>query len=217
MEFSLMFPVWRKYVACYLVILYGGAGYLLTNNISISEPTLFPLWDIDNLMPFLPWTLIVYSSIFGLIFIMPFLINSELMLKRTLLTGVSLITVNLAFFIIMPIEYPARPAIDSVLEIGSFWHNVYSILYNTDNAKNCFPSMHVSMVTFFVLIFYKTRPTMFKIFSIYGVFVALSTMTTKQHYFIDVVAGLLLAGLVYVIVGEEMVPQTREERNSGHD
>ncbi|HCC23131.1 TPA: hypothetical protein DF272_03055 [Candidatus Falkowbacteria bacterium] len=199
MDRKLIANRWLKYWLCYGVIAFGAGGYILTNHISYPHTSQLPLTLIDQQVPFWPWTIIVYSLIFGLVVIMPFLINEEFMLRRALLGATVLISLNLMVFVLFPVEYPARPDMDTIMMAGSFWADVYSLIHRLDTTSNCFPSMHVSMSTLFVLVFYRTRPKLFRLFAGLAVIISFSTLTTKQHYVIDVAAGLILGGLSYYI------------------
>jgi membrane-associated phospholipid phosphatase len=86
-----------------------------------------------------------------------------------------------------PIPEGTHPAIDAVW----FW------LRNADAPTNCFPSLHVSTVYLSVFIFLDEQREKFPFFLIWGTLIALSTLPTKQHYFIDIVAGLFLSIAAY--------------------
>lgn len=69
-------------------------------------------------------------------------------------------------------------------------------LYATDAPSNLFPSIHclVSWFCYAGIRGRKNIPKGYRIFScIFAVLVCISTQVTKQHYFIDLVAGIALA------------------------
>jgi membrane-associated phospholipid phosphatase len=78
------------------------------------------------------------------------------------------------------------------------------VMYDIDKeALNCFPSIHSLMGTAMIIGGFKTNkfPKWFSISCyILGIGCILSTVFIKQHYFIDMVVGVLLMIVVYTII-----------------
>lgn len=74
------------------------------------------------------------------------------------------------------------------------------LIYQLDEPTNLFPSIHC-MVSWFCFVGVRKRPDIpfwYKIFSaVFAVLVFLSTQFTKQHYFVDMVGGVLLAEVCF--------------------
>lgn len=72
-------------------------------------------------------------------------------------------------------------------------------LYSADPPHNCFPSLHVahSFVSALAVSHVHRRVGIIALIS--GMLVALSTLFTKQHYVLDVMAGVVLALVAYGI------------------
>lgn len=64
---------------------------------------------------------------------------------------------------------------------------------NTDQPINCAPSLHVSLAYQIALGFLKDQKRYFPLVFSWATLLALSTLTTKQHYFLDVILGGALA------------------------
>ncbi|KIR02812.1 Protein of phosphatidic acid phosphatase family [Lachnospiraceae bacterium TWA4] len=101
------------------------------------------------------------------------------------------------FFILLPTTN-VRPEI-----VGNdFAAWLMRFLYQADEASNLFPSIHclVSWFCFIGIRKSKKIPLWYKIFScVFAILVCLSTQFTKQHYFVDVIGGILLAELCYFV------------------
>jgi membrane-associated phospholipid phosphatase len=155
-----------------------------------------PLTPIDNAIPFWPGTIAIYALIFPMIAITPFLINTEILFRRALFCAVCVILSQMFFFVVFPTGYHARPDISG---LDFPWQEVYFGLYKLDSSFNCYPSFHVSLCALIPLLFHVERPKLCLFFSLLCPLIAFSTLTTKQHYFIDVVGGAGLGLVVYFI------------------
>ncbi|MCR5106802.1 MAG: phosphatase PAP2 family protein, partial [Lachnospiraceae bacterium] len=75
-------------------------------------------------------------------------------------------------------------------------------LYSVDPADNLFPSIHC-LSSWICVIAVRTQKRIRKSYKIVSVVMAvlicISTLTTKQHVMVDVIAGVLLAELSYKI------------------
>ena len=67
-----------------------------------------------------------------------------------------------------------------------------------DQSTNCFPSMHVSVAMLTTLHAWSSLGAWGLLFPL---LIALSCISTKQHYLIDLPAGALLGCLAYVVYG----------------
>jgi membrane-associated phospholipid phosphatase len=76
------------------------------------------------------------------------------------------------------------------------------LLYNIDRADNLFPSLHCLMSWFCFIGIRRSKkvPLWYKVFScVFAVMVCLSTQFTKQHYMVDVLGGILISELCYLL------------------
>jgi len=72
-------------------------------------------------------------------------------------------------------------------------------LYELDPPYNCFPSLHVAHSFVSALTCYRVNRGVGIAGAICAVLVGISTLFTKQHYILDVIAGILLAWAAYAI------------------
>lgn len=83
-----------------------------------------------------------------------------------------------------------------VIAGDSFWEQMMKWLYQIDAADNLFPSIHCLTSWFCFIAVRKNEkiPVWYRIASLLlAVSVCVSTLTTKQHVLIDVIAGIALA------------------------
>lgn len=101
------------------------------------------------------------------------------------------------FFVFLPTTI-ARPDI-----IGnSLSDNAVRMLYNIDASSNLFPSIHC-LVSWFCFIGVRNRKNVSiwykSVMFVYAVLVFVSVVTLKQHVFVDIIAGVVLAEVCYCI------------------
>ncbi|HSC28755.1 MAG TPA: phosphatase PAP2 family protein [Vicinamibacterales bacterium] len=196
--------IWRALTAEWRLKLALSAGltiffcvpYFTLQRVSIVPAARLPLGAIDLAVPFVPAWVWVYQSIYLLLTVVPWLLDSAGALHRYGRGFVLQSAVGFAFFLLLPVEGP-RP--DRIPQDGMF-----GLLASYDRPLNCFPSLHVALATYTVCIaasaFRRRLPvsshkTTVIILSAWVVAIAAATLFTKQHYAIDLPAGALLGWL----------------------
>ena len=59
-----------------------------------------------------------------------------------------------------------------------------------DMPTNCFPSMHVALTAICAWNLRRKSRLLYGSFAAWAILIFLSTMTTKQHYFVDILGGI---------------------------
>lgn len=72
-------------------------------------------------------------------------------------------------------------------------------LYEADPPYNCFPSLHVAHSFVSALTCYRVHRGVGIAAAISASLIGISTLFSKQHYILDVIAGILLACAAYAI------------------
>lgn len=147
--------------------------YLGSAAIDLREARLLQPSAVDRAIPFLPWTIAIYLSQFVLLF---------LALRRErgwrIYISIAIATlVSCAVFLFYPTTI-ARPPVNNT---------AFDALWLFDVPENCFPSLHVSLAL--IAAYYWQR--WFAV--VWAIAIAVSTMTTKQHYFVDMAGGVAVA------------------------
>lgn len=176
--------------------------YLFPNFYATWQPAFLPLLQIDKSVPFLPWTFLVYTSDYFLIGLTILIITDRKSFNSFgRMMFLALIFCGL-FFILFPTTYP-RP----VYPIQNSWwvQTAMDLVYVADSPNNCFPSMHVALTSISAWSLRKRSPWLVVIFFLWTFAVIVSTMTTKQHYFVDIIGGLTVV-LTVVVIEEKLVP-----------
>lgn len=188
----------NRYPFGFVLSLIATVLYMASNHLHFFTPQLLPLFWIDSTVPFIPNTVWIYTSEY-IFFIVAYVTCKDLVnLNKFCYSFLVLQVVSVMIFWIWPTTYPRElyPLPD---DLNSFTYYIFSILRLTDTPANCCPSLHVSTVYLSSFIFLDDQREKFPFFFIWGTAIALSTLTTKQHYLIDVITGLMMAMTTYWI------------------
>lgn len=168
--------------------------YILEHPSSI--PRLIPVLPIDLWMPVISWSAWIYFSLWVYICIPQALMVDRRVMLYYLGGAVLLSIIGLSIFFFYPSAVPAW-------EIDWSRYPTLEFLKNSDSAGNACPSLHVGFAMFSGcwLVWLIRRLGLAPVWGIlsilWGLAIIVSTMTTKQHLFIDVIFGFLLGGLVF--------------------
>ncbi len=172
---------------------FWGLAYMIPNH--LDSRSVDKTWSIVNLLvPFVDWTVIIYLSVFVLIGIAIVILAKEER-GRTTVAALVLITTHFIIFVLCPTELDRFG-----LSPGDNWGWLYQLLWMLDKPRNCFPSLHVSVAVLATLILWRRHAVLGPVFFSWALAVAVSTLTTKQHYLADVAVGAVLAGAAYIVV-----------------
>lgn len=164
-------------------------SYIIPNRFQFLEPKALPMLLIDKIMPIVPWTIFIYLSEWFIYLIVLSFIFDKLTFRRLLLSFMLTFLISMCVFFLYPTIITDRPNVDGV----GITYLLFKLLHFIDNPVNCFPSQHVAIVTIPPIIFWKYNKKLSLLFWIWAILVSISTLTTKQHYFVDILGGMILA------------------------
>ena len=171
------------------------ALFMLPARIHLGEPTVLDKSVVDDWIPFLEWTIWIYASYYLFLILAIWLPRDD---KRRSDAAYGLVlagVIGLIIFTLLPTSV-VRPMPSAGGATGFLW----GLLFSVDTMVNALPSLHVANTCLAaVALASRSRPWRI-IVPVWAAMIILSTLTTKQHYAIDVPGGLLLAAVCYVIV-----------------
>ncbi len=155
-----------------------------------------PALALDRAIPLLPAWSLVYGCLYFFLIVLPvFVVRQDEQIRRTVFAYLFIWITAYVCFLLYPTSAP-RPA--TILG-DDFAVVSLRALYGADPPYNCFPSLHVAHS-------FVSALACFRIHRSVGVFtlfcaslVGLSTLFTKQHYVLDVLAGIVLAAIAYAL------------------
>lgn len=155
-----------------------------------------PALPLDRLLPLVPASAVIYGALYAFLIALPVLvIQTRELVHRTVRAYLAVwITAYVCFWL-----YPTvAPRPEQVIGGGyATWG--LRFLYDADPPFNCFPSLHVAHSFVSALACHRVHRSLGRVATGFAALVAISTLLTKQHYVLDVIAGTLMAVVAYAV------------------
>jgi membrane-associated phospholipid phosphatase len=148
---------------------------------------------LDDAIPFWPWTSWCYLPFYAGVFIIAIIgFRRRALFNRGLTAVVVVMTLGALGHVFIAAEYP-RPILSPPYpDISSAF---LGFVQQIDPPGNVFPSLHVAHTSMLAFLLTRDRPRLGAVALVMATLLALSTLTTKQHFIADVVSGYALAAL----------------------
>ncbi len=148
---------------------------------------------LDDAIPFWPWTAWCYLPFYAATFLIAIGgFRHRRLFDRTAMAVVLVMCLGALGHLFVGAEYP-RPVLYPPYPNLSY--DFMAWVQHVDPPGNVFPSLHVAHTTMLALLLLRDRPRLGLVALAMATLLALSTLTTKQHFIADVVAGYALAAL----------------------
>ncbi|MFQ5679942.1 MAG: phosphatase PAP2 family protein [Gemmatimonadota bacterium] len=170
-------------------------AYYFVNRLNAARPpsAFWNLWTpLDDAIPGLPWTWPFYWALYPYLTLGAAWVVWRLpsrAFRRAILAygGMSLVGAAIQLAVPATAPWPANASSAQTLLHGQSWVKPYA----------CLPSMHVALSTLtasLAVLVLGSRPLRI-LYVVTATLICLSTLTLREHYLLDVVAGGLLAGV----------------------
>lgn len=180
-------------------VLCGGvlliALFMLPARFHLGEPAMLERSIVDDWIPFLEWTIWIYVSYYLFLILAVWLPDDDRLRSDAAYGLVLAGLIGLIIFTLLPTSVE-RPSPSAAGATGLVWR----LLFSVDTMVNALPSLHVAN-TCLAAVALASRSRVWRVIvPAWAAMIILSTLTTKQHYAIDLPGGLLLAAICYIIV-----------------
>jgi len=196
-----------------LVILFYAAAYYLVNFINhFRGPSVFYNFNtyIDNLIPYVGWTWIFYVLAYLYFSVWASTIISrlsEVKFNQALNTYILMMITGCLIQIIFPATAPWP---QNQISFQRVMHEAVMLPYA------CLPSMHVALTVLTALLAFSAFESALirTLSTIFGVFIIISTITIKEHFFLDALTGFVLGAVYYLVwkMGIQYISKKNEEK-----
>lgn len=192
-----------KRILIQLLILLAGQllSYYGAKMIIANRPHVYIALPIDELIPFIPCTILIYYGCF-----LFWIYNYTVILKTEPEGTYRFLSAELLGKLICFISYVLIPTVMIRPEVNNsgIFSTAIGLMYSMDAPDALFPSMHC-FVSWMCVVGLRGKPEISNkhrnLSIIAAVLVFAATLTTKQHVVVDVISGIILAELVYFIAG----------------
>jgi membrane-associated phospholipid phosphatase len=188
-------------------VVYGGTNWITgLHNYRIQLET-----SVDRQIPFSPAMAIVYLSLFPMLWLSPFILQTPMRVKSFAQALALLIAISGIGFLLLPTEPIHVSEVPNGVagEVFRFadWINL---------THNSFPSLHVGMAVLCASRYSQSAPSVAAVLIwLWAMSIAISTLFTHQHNLADVVAGSAL-GLIAAMVNGPTAWQAASDNNAHH-
>jgi membrane-associated phospholipid phosphatase len=156
------------------------------------------LTSLDTSLPFWPWTVWCYLPFYAAIFVMAMVgFRSRRLFQRALVGVYATMLVGALGHLLVRAEYP-RPLVSP--PYADLSQAFLGWVQGVDPPGNVFPSLHVAHTSALALVLLRDRPRLGAVAVVMALMLALSTLTTKQHFVADVVSGFAMAAVTRALV-----------------
>lgn len=174
-------------------------GYAATKAEPFASARLLPMTALDEAIPFAPWTVWLYGTVTWVSLLAWLCVPDSREGRRLFLATIGAAAICWVGFAVFPTTYPRE--LFPVPDPTSYTGRELLDLRAADSPTNCLPSMHVALATAIGGWAFGTRrgPLFRWGFLVWAVVVSVCTLTTKQHYVVDVPSGAA-AGLAALML-----------------
>lgn len=191
--------LWTKFFGHTLAIASFFIAYFWVAAHPLFPVTEIPATAVDRWVPLWPWTVWIYFSLWVYICLPATLMRTRRLLWQYFLGAFWIAVIGIGIFIVWPSSTPQWTP-DWAAYPGSL-----TFMKNEELSRNACPSLHVSYAVFtvFWLEWLLRRVNAGRAWRagnlLWALAIIVATLTTKQHVFLDVIAGAVFGGLIFAI------------------
>ena len=202
---------WGLFVPCYLLVFFTIEHFIVDHYWATQMP-------IDDYIPFCKYFILIYDLWAPLLTVLGIylIVKDPEGFRRYIWGLIFTYGISTLFCVLVPNGQDLRPA---AVEGGDLFAWMVRATYAADTNTNVFPSVHVVGVLCAVFAVFHTpglRSWYWRTLTVVlGTVIIASTVLVKQHALIDILAGLVLGAvsyvLIYVVIGRKRDKQEKGE------
>ena len=186
----------HKILLIIITAIYNCMDFVLNNPIGIG-PIHSPRTFIDDYIPLVPLFVVPYLSYDPFLYLSLYLFAKQ---KKSRIFYTSLIGVWITFTItFLTFYFYQTSVLRPEILTDDIFSQVLQWVYRIDNHYAALPSLHVGLAVLSMWGWFYSKASYKWLMIFWGLLICISTVFVKQHYFIDVVSGALLATLSYAV------------------
>lgn len=158
----------------------------------------------ERAIPFWSWSILPYLSIDLLYVLSAFVCRTRQELRIHVLRFVTVTTISVTCFLLFPLRFDRpRPAVDGIPGL------LFDALGYVDRPFNQAPSLHIGLLVVLWSCYRAHCPPRWRwLPNLIATLIAGSVLTTWQHHFLDIPAGLATGLLACLLIRQAEVPSS---------
>jgi len=157
----------------------------------------FPRTEFEKKLPFVKDSVYLYMSYAPFFATSIYFMKDQKTFEKSMLSMRALSEISDMFYHKYPAHFPDGRQVNKNLTRFKPDDLLYRFCYNFDSGNNTFPSQHVNLsILCGLLLQHGSYQRSGKLMLLWSVLISASTLTTKQHFQVDVPAALVLASKV---------------------
>jgi len=175
--------------------IFAGAYWLANELTGLRADVGAGVFAWERQIPFVPWTIVPYLSIFAFFLLSFFVHPDRIELQRHVNRIMLVLLISLVCYALFPLRFTfERPLVDGI------FGPMYGLLASFDLPYNRAPSLHIStLVVLWARFVPWLSPVQSACLKAWFVLIAGSVLTTYQHHVIDIPGGVAV-GIVAVVL-----------------
>lgn len=200
--------VWRSQLASALVSL--APMYFVIAIFVRTWPMHRPELALDRAIPLVPGWMLVYGSLYVFVIVLPLLVvRDRPLIRRAMQSYLLVMLLSYSIFLLYPTPAPHAGTVSG----DGFAAWTLRVLYSIDAPYNCFPSLHVAYSFVAAFACRRVHRGVGNAALVWAALIGVSTLFTKQHYVVDVIAGVAAGCLAYVLFLRDDAAEPVPERD----
>ncbi len=189
----------RVFITVSLLSIFAG-GYFGLGVWSEGVPTISLGLAVDGRVPFAGVAVWTYATVYTAWSVPLFLVGSRQLFRRLAAAYLFVLLTSFAGFVLLPANTAALRETVAYAAGEGFTAWGLHLIYSLDPPTNCFPSLHVGLATVVAVLVARNGRAAAGLAALWWSAVCLSTLATRQHFFVDVVGGALVGGVAALAV-----------------
>ena len=166
--------------------------YFLLNQLTVVRSTFAFQLPFEQSIPFMPAFVYAYALVWIFVLLPYFFIKDDANFYRAIKAYLAVMCISYAVFLLVPgkIVWPT-------FEVNGITTGLVALIQTLDQPYNLLPSLHVSLAFLSAFVCFYENKKRGRVMLFVAFIISASTLFIKQHYFLDVFTGLLLASGAY--------------------
>lgn len=191
--------VWKTYL---LQSLWVGIAffsvYPLCNWLTSRRSNVYALcFNFELSIPFIPWFVWFYLSMYLLFLLPPFFMSPEQLEKL----GSQLVTATIVTGVIF-LLIPTKLGFERIAPDSLLYQQIFEYIFSIDLPHNMLPSLHVTYSSLFLLYLSDAVKKLVVFWMTWLILLCLSTLFVHQHHLLDILTGLLIAFIMKYMISK---------------